>query len=103
VDDPKTRLFDSYFKFRLPLYPTDRREGLKLMLERTPTTASSAKCEFAPQLILRLRRMSASTGRTAAWLRTRQGRLWEVHIGQIDIGWQDRRDAAKRSCGPIGI
>ena len=28
---------------------------------------------------------------------------WAGHIGQIDIGWQDRRDAAKRSCGPIGI
>jgi hypothetical protein len=32
-----------------------------------------------------------------------QGPLWADNVGQIDIGWQDRRDAAKRSCKPIKI
>ncbi|MFT6073918.1 MAG: hypothetical protein ACJAZ1_000831 [Yoonia sp.] len=30
-----------------------------------------------------------------------QSPLWAGHVGQIDIGWQDRRDAANGSSEPI--
>ena len=46
--------------------------------------------------MLRDARMAAMTGRTAAWLRTRQGRLWAVHVDRYEGRTADFRGVAEK-------